>query len=201
MHAVAFAARKLRDLFLLIRALKIEGRGISARIDLALAEIENLVAARNFFPNGFLAVERIARLIDIAEANRFADFNGALVWLLLPRDHAKKRGLARPVRADDADDAAGRQFEREIVDQELVAKAFGKLRECDDVGAEALGNRNEDLRSCGRLFVLLGEELLIAPDAGFCLGLARLGACGDPIGLGLELALARFLLAALLRQP
>src|SRR3984893_8293429 len=72
MHAVALAARQLPDLLLLIRALEIEGRRIGARIDLALAEVNDFIAAGNLLPHGLLAVERIARLIDMAERDRFA---------------------------------------------------------------------------------------------------------------------------------
>src|ERR1700756_700554 len=117
MNAVALPAREVRNLLLLIRALKVKGRSISARIDLALAEIKNFVAAGNFFPHGFFAVERIAGLIDIAKMCRFADFNLALVGLFLAGDHAKERGLARAIWADHADNAARRQFEGEVVDQ------------------------------------------------------------------------------------
>ena len=57
-----------------------------------------------------------------------------------------KRGLAGAVRTDDADDAAGRQLEGEVVDQQVVAEALGQALEVDDVLAEPLGDRNDDLR-------------------------------------------------------
>jgi hypothetical protein len=67
MHAVALAAREHADLLLLVAALEVEGRAIAARIDLALAEIDDLVAAGDFLPDGLVVVERVARLVDIAE--------------------------------------------------------------------------------------------------------------------------------------
>ena len=67
MDAVALAARELAHLLLLIGALEVEGAGIGARIDLALAEIDDLVAAGNLLPDVLLGVERVARLIDIAD--------------------------------------------------------------------------------------------------------------------------------------
>ncbi len=75
-----------------------------------------------------------------------ADLDGALVGLFLAGDHAEQRGLAGAVRADDADDAAGRQFEGEVVDQQIVAEALGEVVEVDHVLAEPLGHRNGDLR-------------------------------------------------------
>jgi hypothetical protein len=47
----------------------------------------------------------------------------AAVGLLLAGDHAEQRRLAGAVRADDADDAARRQLEAEVVDQQPVAEA------------------------------------------------------------------------------
>jgi hypothetical protein len=47
-------------------------------------------------------------------------------------DHAKQRGLAGAVRPDDADNAAGRQLESEIVDEQIVAEAFLEMLEVDD---------------------------------------------------------------------
>ena len=59
MHAVALAAGELADFLLLIRSLEIEGRRIGARIDLALAEREKLIAAGDFLPDILLGIERV----------------------------------------------------------------------------------------------------------------------------------------------
>jgi hypothetical protein len=72
-------------------------------------------------------IERIAALVDIGEMHRLADGDRAGIGLLLPGDHAEQRRLAGAVRADDADDAAGRQLERQIVDQQPVAIALGQM--------------------------------------------------------------------------
>src|ERR1700733_13553218 len=111
MHAVALAAGKLAALLLLIGALEVESRAIGARVHLALAELELGGAAGNFLPHVFLAVERTARLVDIAEMHRFRDFDGAAVRFLRAGDHAEQRRLAGAVRPDDADNAAGRRLE------------------------------------------------------------------------------------------
>src|SRR6478672_8008409 len=105
MHAVALAARERTDLLLLIRPLEVEIGAIGARIHLALAEQDEILAARDLLPHVLLAVERVARLIDIAEMHGFADFDRPVVRLFLPDDHAKKRRLAGAVGADHADDA------------------------------------------------------------------------------------------------
>src|SRR5215475_9805295 len=111
MHAIALAARERADLLLLVGALEVEGRAIGARVHLALAQEDDVVAAGDFLPDVLLAVERVTRLVDIAEVDGFADRDGTLVGLLLSGDHAEQRGLAGAVRANHPDDAAGRQLE------------------------------------------------------------------------------------------
>ena len=122
------------------------------------------------------------------------------VRLLLAGDHAEQRGLAGAVRADHADNAAGRQLEGEVVDQQVVAVAFLQVVEVDDVVAEPLGDRNDDLRHG----VLLGvgdlEQLLVALVARLRLGLPRLGRGLHPLALALERAAARLVLAAFLQH-
>src|SRR5215469_5174488 len=59
MHAVALAAGKLADFFLLIGALEIESRAIGARINFAFAELQLIEASRNLFPNRLRAIKRV----------------------------------------------------------------------------------------------------------------------------------------------
>ena len=141
MHAVALAAGEHADLLLLVGALEVEGAAIGAGIDLALAEIEHLVAARDLLVEGLVGIERVAALVDIAELHALADLDRTFVGLLLAGDHAEERGLAGAVRADDADDAARRQLEGQAVDEELVAEGLLEIVELDDVVAQALGDR------------------------------------------------------------
>src|SRR6266567_3020608 len=113
MHPVPLAARQGGNLLLLVGALEVEVGAIRARIHLALAQQDNVLPARDFLPDVLLAVERVAGLIDIAEMDRLADLDRALVRFFLPDDHAEQRRLAGAVRADHADDAAGRKPEAE----------------------------------------------------------------------------------------
>src|SRR5688572_8070111 len=197
-HAVALAARQHADLLLLVGAAEIEGRAISARIDLALAEIDDVLAARDLLPHALAGLERVARLVDVAELDALTDLDGAVVRRVLAGDHAEQGGLTGAVRADDADDAAGRQLEGEIVDEEQVAIAFRQVLGVDHVGAQPLGNGNDDLRG-GRAFLArLGDEVLVTLDARLGLGLPRLGRGAHPFLLALDGALARLFLAALL---
>jgi hypothetical protein len=67
------------------------------------------------------------------------------VGLLLAGDHAEQRGLAGAVGADDADDAARRQLEVEVVEQQLVAEALRAFLASMTVFAEARAGRDDDL--------------------------------------------------------
>ena len=130
--------------------------------------------------------------------HRLADLDGAFVGLLLAGDHAEQRGLAGAVRSDDADDAAGRQFEGEVVDQQVVAEAFAQVFEIDHVLAEPLGHRNDDLRD--RVLLGIGdlEQLLVALVARLGFRLPRLRRRRYPLAFAIERAPARLILAAFL---
>src|SRR6185437_5666111 len=199
-HAVALAARERADLLLLVGALEVEGAAIGARVDLALAELELVETAGNLLPDGRVAVEGVARLVDIAELHGLADLDGAGIGLVLAGDHAEQRGLAGAVRADHADDAARRQLEGEAVDQQVVAEALGEAFEVDDILAEPLRDRDDDLRGGRRLVVGLREQLFVALVARLGFRLPGLRRGRDPLLLALEGALARGLLAAFLRE-
>src|SRR6266516_4639773 len=168
MHPVALAAGELADLLLLVRAAEIERRAIGARIDLALAEREQILAAGDLLPYAVLGLQRVARLVDVAELDRLADADCSGVGLLLAGDHAEQRGLSGAVGADHPDDAARRQFEAQILDQQIVAIALGEPVGVDDVGAEPLRDRNDDLGGLRALVGALGDELLVG-------AIARLG--------------------------
>ncbi len=144
-NAVALAAREHADLLLLIAALEVEGAAIGAGMHRLLAEIDHLGPAGNFLPDGFLVIEAVARLIDEAELHRVAHHDRTGIRLFSTGDHAEQRGLARAVRPDDADNAARRQLEGEVLDQQLVLETLGEVLEIDDVSAEALGDGNDDL--------------------------------------------------------
>src|SRR6516225_3613082 len=200
MHSVPLAARERGDFLLLVGALEVEGGAVGARIHLALAELDDVLPAGNFLPHVLLAVERIAGLINIAEMDRFADLDRALVGSFLSDDHAEQRRLAGAVRANHADDAARRKPEAEIVDQEVVAVAFLEALEVDDVLPEPLRHRNDDLRALGALLRRLLHQLLVALIARLRLRLPRARGCRDPFPLARERALVRRLLAALLLE-
>src|SRR5712664_93788 len=197
MDAVALAARQRADLLLLVGALEIERRAIAARVHLALAEQDQFVAAGNFLPHALLAVQTVARLVDIAEMHGFTDRDDALVRRLLLGDHPEQRGLAGAVGADHADDAAGRQFECEIVDQKPVAKSLGQAIEIDHVLAQPLGDGNRDLRGLGLLLAGLLQELFVALVARLGFGLACFRLFFDPLLLALLYTLMLHVLAGL----
>src|SRR5262249_53210358 len=125
----------------------------------------------------------------------------ALCGGFLRGDHAKQRGLAGTVGTDDADDAAGRQLEGEVVDEKVVTEPFGQVLEVDDVLAQAFGHRNDDLRGLLSLVGGLLQQLLVALVARLGLRLAGARARRNPLALARQRALARLLLAAFLLEP
>src|SRR5262245_29167690 len=111
MHAVALAARERAHELLLVRAPEVERGDVGARRELAPRDQDPLLAAADLLPDGLARVERVARLVDVGELHRLSDAQLAAVGLLLADDQAEERGLAGPVGADHADDAARRERE------------------------------------------------------------------------------------------
>src|SRR5262249_5089190 len=122
--AVPLAAREVRDPLLLVGALEVEPARVLARVDLALAELDRVVPAADLLPDRARGVEVRARLVDVRELDGVADPERPVVGLLLAGDHPEQRRLAGSVRADDADDAGGRQREGEVVDEQALAEAL-----------------------------------------------------------------------------
>ncbi len=86
------------------------------------------MAVGDFLPDRLVVDRGVSRaLVDIAELHRLADLERAAIGLVLAGDHAEQRRLAGAVRADDADDAARRQAEGEVFDQQAVAIALVEM--------------------------------------------------------------------------
>ena len=109
--------------------------------------------------------------------------------------------LAGAVRADDADDAAGRQVERQVVDQQRVAEALAQVLGLDHDVAEARPRRDVDLDLVDLLLRVLVEQLLVGVEARLALGLAGPRRQPDPLQLALQRALAPALGLLLEREP
>ena len=121
----------------------------------------------------------------------------AAVGFFLAGDHAKQRGLAGAVRADDADDRAGRNLDAEIVDQQALAVALRHVLELDHAVAQAFGDRDEDLLRLVALLLLVRAQLIEARDTRLALGLTRLRVGAHPLELLLHGLDARGLLLGL----
>ena len=144
--------------------------------------------------DGLLRVGLLAVLVHVARDDRLAHLELPAVRLLEPHDHLEERRLAGAVRPDDADDAALREVEGEVVEEELVAEGLlHALGPHDDV-AEARARRDVDLvRLAAGLDAALGDELLVRLQARLALRLPRARGHAHPLELALERALARAL--------
>ncbi len=108
--------------------------------------------------------------------------------------------MPAPLGPMTPDDAAGRQLERQVVDEQAIAERLLQPLELDDVLAQPFRHRDDDLGDRGHALLALGDEILVALDAGLRLRLAGLGRGGDPLAFLLQGALARLVLAAFLQQ-
>ncbi len=194
-HAVAFAAGQRTHLALLVAALEVEPRHVGPRRDFTLAEHHLVAAVRNLLPDGLVGVERIARLVHISDLDGFAEAQRAGIGLLLPGDHPEERRLARTVGPDDADDAAARQREVDLVHQEHVTVALAESPRLDDDVAEPRARRDVDFGAFDALGGLFRQHGFVRVEARLALRLPRARGHPDPVQLALERPLApRFLL-------
>src|SRR5581483_6478484 len=168
-----------------IFAREVEAGHISARINFAVAEFHHVQPVGDLFPDRFVRVER-AVLINVGEPDRLADADRAAVWLFLPGDHSEQCRLARAVRPDDADDAAGRQPERHVLDQQVVAVSLAHVVGLDHDVAEARPRRDVYLQIARAPFSLLTEQALVSADAGLRFRLPRLRGHPNPFQFALQ---------------
>src|SRR5207245_1974880 len=160
MHTVTLAAGETCDALLLIGALEVEPRDVLARVHLALAELERVVAAADLLPHGVGRIEVAARLIDVRELHGVADTKRAAVRRLFARDHPEERRLARTVRPDHAHDPGRGQRESQILDEQPVAEALLHALRVDHQVAETRPRRDVDLDLVEPPALLLVEPLL-----------------------------------------
>jgi hypothetical protein len=76
--------------------------------------------------------------------------------------------------------APGGTLKRELVDQQAVAEALADFIELEDLVAEALADRDEELVGFVALLVIDFRHFIEALQAGLALGLARLGIAAHP---------------------
>src|SRR2546428_4257115 len=171
MHTVPFAAREISHFLLLIGAAEVEGRGVRPRIPSPRPDLDALLAAGDLFPHVLRGVERVAALRDVRELDRLADAQRPCVDLLLSSDEPEECGLARAVRADDADDAAAREREAQVIEQELVAVRLADALRFDDDVTEPRSRRDRDLELALAELRVFGEKALVGLDARLALRL------------------------------
>src|SRR5690606_21860855 len=191
------AARQRADHLLLVLALEVEAADVGARLDLDAVDVEDVEAAADFLEDVVVAFQLVAALVHVGQLHGRADVDLARIRLLLADDHLEQRGLARAVRADDADDRARRHRERQVVDQQAVAETLRDMLELDDLVAQALARWDEDLVGLVALLVVDRLQLLDPGQARLALGAAALGVLPRPLQFLGDRLLPRLLLRLL----
>src|SRR5690606_12744771 len=176
-EAVALTAGEHAGRLLLVRALEPELGDVGAGGDLHLPDLDEVVSVGDDLPQRLVRVDALAGLVDVGDLHRLADLELTAVERLQPDDRLEERGLADAVRADDTDDAVGRQREGQPVDELAVPEALLQVLRLDDHRAQARARRDLDLLEVELAHALgLGGHLLVALETGLGLGLAAAGA-------------------------
>ena len=183
---------------MLIGSLEVECADVGPGVHFVLAEVEAIVAARHFFPDVVIRIERVARLINEAELDRRADVDRPLVRFLLSGDELEQGRFACTIRPDDADNATRRQRESEIFEQQFIAISLGQPLSLDHLATQALGDLNQNLRATRATVSLFFDKLIERADTRLRFGLPSLGRLANPFQLLLDCLLPTFLFAVLL---
>ena len=122
-------------------------------------------------------------MIDEPDDYRFPQCERAFIRLLLAGDHPRQSGFASAVGADDPDDGAARNAERQVLDQFPLAEAF---RDADRVDNDVTqpGPGGDDDLGFGHLgLVLGGHQIVVGGQPGLAFGLAGAWRLADPFQL------------------
>src|SRR5262249_18523939 len=141
------------------------------------------------------------RLIDVHQLRGLADLDGSLVGAFLLRDHLEEGRLAGAVRADDPDDRALRDDERQVLVEDAVAVPLRDALRLDDDVAEPLARRDPDRAFLALLLAGLGHERFVRLEARLALGLPRARRLAHPLELAGDLLLLGALALLLDLEP
>src|ERR1051325_5667181 len=97
---------------------EIETGAVGPRVDGPPAELQLLPAAGDLLVDGPVGVERVAGLVHVGDLDGAPDHELAGVGLLRAGNQPEERRLPRAVGPDDPHDAAARQREAEVLEQQ-----------------------------------------------------------------------------------
>ena len=186
MQTTALTAGECAHALLLVGAVEIEATAIGTAGHLELAHVQDVQAAGDVFPHGFLIGQVVAVLVHEGHLHGLADLDLAGIGLLATGNHLEQCGFTRAVGADDAHDGARRNLEAQVVDQHAVAKGLGDVGELDHFLAQAVRHGDEDFVGFVALLVFEVAQLFKTGQAGLALGLARFGVLAGPFQLFLQ---------------
>ena len=193
---------------LLVTAVEVEATTIRAAGHLELAHVQDVESTGHVFPDGFFIRQRIAVLVHKRHLDGGTNDDFTRIRLLATGDQLEQGRFTGTVRADDADNRAGRDVEAQVVDQHAVAKGLAHALELDHLATQAVCHRDKDFVGFVALLVFEVAQFFKAGQTGLALGLASLGVLAGPfqfllqgLGTGFFALLFGFQTGALLGQP
>ena len=141
-----------------------------------------LFAITNVLGNGFAGIQLPPDLIEVADFNIGAQFDGAFIGLCLAEQDFQQGGLADAIVADQTNAVTAHDFDLEVVDQLFIAIAMAHAARFDHFAPGVLGGFNGDFGLALHIDAL-GAVLahgLQGADSAFIAGAAGLDALADP---------------------
>ena len=201
MQPVALSTREIFDKFLLVGALEVEAPYIGPGGHFVVADADNIETVRDFFPDGFTAVEVIAGLIHVAKLHGFTDRDLATVRGLKAHQDAEQRRLAHTVGTDNANDAAFGHREAHVFEQQPITKGFPQSADLDHFIAQSRTRRNVDFVGLVAGLELLRIQFLEPLQSRLVFRLPALRVGAHPLEFGLDGFLVGGLMTLFLLNP
>ena len=189
-QAVALTTGQVANPLLLVAALEVEAANVGSRRRLVVAHLDDIVAVREFLPDGFAAVQ-ISHLVHVGQFHGFADGDVARIRFVETGDHLEQGGFTGTVAADDAHDGTGRYAEGHVFIQQSVTEGLADTVHLDHLVAQPWTRRNVEFVGFVALLEFLGAHLLKAGQTSLALRLAPFRVAAHPLQFLLDGFLVR----------
>ena len=132
-----------------------------------LTKFHEIGTAGDFFPNILVRIQIVTALIDKSKLYGFANVYLARIRYFLACNQTEQRRFTGAVRPDHTNDAALRNSEGQVFEQQLVTISFGDILHLDNLTSKTFGYLNDDLRFARCTIFLCLNQLVEGFDPRF----------------------------------
>ena len=186
MQAVALTTRKHSAKFLLIGSREIETAEVSTRVDIPVAQTDQLVSTADYLINRFFRVNILMLLVYVCQFHGLSYLESTFVYGFQSHNQAEQGSLAGTVRTDYTDNAVRGQHEIQVIEQQLVTVSFRHSFGLNHLVAQTGTVRNKDFQFLFLFLHILVQQLVIGVQTGLSFRLTGFGSHAHPVQLAFQ---------------